>query len=120
MTRFARIVRDLCLIGVGILTLLQTPPSVQAADLNGILGHIWAGLIGIGAMASLYGVTRHHLTAEILGCSAVGAGFAVWAFTSLTRPDATLTSVALALVFISGAAGQFYRIGMITEGRVVR
>lgn len=120
MTRFARILRDVCLIGVGVLTLIQTPPSVQDAALHGILGVIWACMLGLGALASLYGVTFKNLTAEILGCAFVGAGFAVWAFTSITRSDATLTSYALALVFISGFAGQLYRIGMISEGRVAR
>lgn len=120
MTRFARIARDLCLIGVGILVQIETPPSVQAADLHGYLGMVWALMLAGGAAASLFGVTFKHIGWEIFGCAFVGGGFAVWAFTSVTRPDATLTSWALALVFLSGTAGQFYRIGMITEGRVAR
>lgn len=120
MTRFSRILRDLCLIGVGVLTFIQTPPSVEDAALHGALGIIWACMIGGGALASLYGVTFKRLTAEIFGCAFVGAGFIVWAFTSVTRSDATLTSFALALVFLSGFAGQLYRIGMISEGRVAR
>lgn len=120
MTRVARILRDLCLIGVGILNLVETPPSIAEGGLHGWLGFVWASMIGGGAASSLYGVTRHQLVAEIYGCVFVGGGFMVWAFTSVTRPDATLTSYALALVFLSGTAGQLYRVGMITEGRVVR
>lgn len=120
MTRLWRILRDLCLIGVGVLTFLQTPPSVSEGGLSGTLGIVWAAMIGLGALASLFGVTFKLLTAEIMGCSFVGAGFAVWAFTSVTKPEADLTSWAIALVFLSGTAGQGYRVAMITEGRVVR
>jgi len=120
VTRFARMLRDLCLIGAGVLLLVQTPPSVQEGGLNGGLGYLWASMLGIGALASLIGVTFHKLGSEIWGCAFVGAGFFVWAVTSVTKPEATTTSWALALVFISGTAGQLYRIGMITEGRVVR
>lgn len=120
MTKFARICRDLCLIGVGILTFIQIPPSIQEGGLNGILGIVWSSMLTFGALASLIGVTRDRVATEVMGCAFVAAGFAVWAFTSVTQTDTTLTSCALALVFISGVAGQFYRIGMITEGRVVR
>jgi hypothetical protein len=120
VTRLARIARDLCLIGVGIIIAIATPPSVQEAGLSGALGYVWAALIGLGALASLIGVLAHRFTTEIYGCASVGAGFAVWAFAAVDRPDANLTSWALALVFLSGTAGQFYRIGMVAEGRVAR
>lgn len=120
MTRYARIVRDLCLIGVGVLTFIDRPPSVAEAGLSGPAGWVWASMIGLGAVGSLYGVTFRNITAEVFGCAAVGGGFLIWAFTSVIKPDATLVSWALALVFLSGTAGQAYRCGMLTEGRVDR
>lgn len=120
MTRFARILRDLCLIGVGAIFLVVTPPSLQDVGVYGALSQVWALMIGGGALGSLYGVVRRRVDAEIYGCTFVGMGFAVWAIAAVTQPDATLTSYALALVFLSGTAGQIYRIGMIVEGRVIR
>jgi hypothetical protein len=120
MTRFARIGRDVCLIGVGILTGLVTPPSVSENGLNGALGIVWSAMIGLGALASLYGVTFGKYVPEVIGCLFVGGGFAIWSFTAVTQPDPSPTAFAVALVFLSGTFGQLYRVGMIAEGRVVR
>lgn len=120
MTRLARIIRDLCLIGAGVFLVIGTPPSLQQVGVYGALSNVWAAMIGLGALASLAGVIWRWLTVEVYGCSFVGAGFLVWAFAASLQPDATATSYAIALVFLSGTAGQFYRVGMIVEGRVIR
>lgn len=117
MTFFSRIARDACLIMVGIIAFVDTPASVQEAGLYGPLSKVWALMLGLGATASLAGVLRKRPTWEIIGCSFVGGGFFVWAFAALTLPDLTPTAVAIALVFLSGTAGQFYRVGMIAELR---
>ncbi|EFQ82693.1 hypothetical protein HMPREF0063_11902 [Aeromicrobium marinum DSM 15272] len=110
----------MCLIAVGILAFVETPASIEYAGIHGPLSAFWAVMIGGGAAASLYGVTTSRLGPEVWGCSFVGAGFAVWAVSALIQPAADITSVIVALVFLSGTAGQVYRVGMITEGRVLR
>ena len=44
----------------------------------------------------------------------------MWAVAAMTMDDADLVSVMVALVFLSGTAGQFYRVGMVAERRVDR
>lgn len=117
MDAFARVGRDLCLIGVGVLTGLVTPPSVQESGLNGVLGFVWALMIGLGAIASLAGVLMHHFASEVIGCSFVGGGFAIWAFASINQPMPTTTSYAIALVFAAGSFGQLLRIAALRQGR---
>lgn len=120
MTWWARTTRDLFLIACGTCLLLTTPPSLQAAGITGFISSVWATMIGGGATLSLLGILIRRLRVEIFGCCFVGGGFLVWGFTSILRPDATLTSLALACVFWSGTSGQIYRVGMLTEGRVIR
>ena len=120
MTRFARIARDICLIVVGVIGLTVVPPSMHDIGVFGVLGYIWATMIGGGALASLVGVLLNRAGPEIWGCSLVGGGFFVWAVAAMTMDGANLVSVMVALVFLSGTAGQFYRVGMVAERRVDR
>lgn len=120
MTKFSRIVRDLLLIGVGIMALFTTPPSIREVGVTGILSGIWGVMMLGGSLASLYGVLCKKLTPEIYGCSFVGGAFTLWAVAAMLQPNPTMTSVMVALVILSGTAGQFYRVGMIIEGRVDR
>jgi hypothetical protein len=120
MTRFARICRDLCLIGVGVINIFVTPPSVRDAGFAGAVAYIWAAMIGFGACMSLYGLLSRRIKAEAFGCGIVGAGFLIWFIAAVTKHDANWTSLAVGLVFLSGTFGQLYRIGMVSEGRVIR
>lgn len=117
MTYFSRIARDACLIVVGIICMIDTPPSVQEAGIYGPLSKVWALMLGLGALASLLGVIRRRPAWEIAGCSFVGGGFAVWALAALLLPHLTPTAVAISLVFLSGTAGQFYRVGVVSQQR---
>jgi len=118
VTLLARIARDLLLIAVGVITYIDTPASLQELGIYGLLSKVWSLMLGLGAAASLLGVIRRRPRLEIMGCSFVGGGFAVWAFAALTIPDLTLTAIAIALVFLSGTAGQFYRVGVIREEKL--
>ena len=73
-----------------------------------------------GAVASLYGVLTHRLWPEIYGCSFVGGAFLIWGVSALFKPDATLVTLMVTCVLFAGTAGQFYRVGMISESRVDR
>lgn len=119
MTVLARVTRDVFLILAGVFLLLDTPPSVQEAGITGAVSNIWATMIGGGATVALAGVVFYRVKLEVYGCIFVGMGFAVWAATSLLKVDLTYTNAALAMVFLSGTAGQFYRVGMVLSGRVV-
>jgi hypothetical protein len=111
----SRLIRDLLLIGVGVIAFIVTPPSVEEAGIYGPLSKVWALMIGLGAAVSLVGVIRSWRRWEIYGCSFVGGGFLVWAFAAFTLPHLTLTAVAVALVFLALTAGQFFRVGVISE-----
>lgn len=117
MTRFARMGRDACVTGVGVLTAFATPPSVTENGLTGALGVVWSLMLLLGGLASLYGVIRQQFTPEVVGCTFVGGGFFVWAFASVAQPNPTATSYALALVFLSGTFGQLYRVTIVSRGR---
>lgn len=120
MTVTARVSRDVLLIMAGIFLVLDTPPSIQQAGITGFVSNVWAAMIGLGALSALLGVTLDKIRLEVSGCITVGMGFVVWTVASLNREDATFTTAALACVFLSGTAGQFYRVGMVLSGRVVR
>ena len=120
MTRFARIGRDLCLIGVGVILLFVTPPSVREAGFAGAVAFVWAAMIGGGAIMSLSGLLRKSLRLEAFGCGIESGGILIWFGAAITKDGADWTSLAIGLVFLSGTFGQLYRIGMVAEGRVVR
>lgn len=120
MTIAARVLRDLCLIGVGIIgVLVEGPPSINNFGIHGVLVYVWASMIGLGAVASLTGLILRSIATEIYGCSFVGGGFAVWAVAVTTQPGATWISLMLGLVYLSGTAGQLYRVGILSARRRV-
>lgn len=120
MTTIARVLRDLCLLLVGVLAFVATPPSLQDIGVQGALSQTWALMMLGGAAASLWGVLAKNEAAEIMGCAFVGGAFVVWAVAAITQPDPTISSLMVAFVFLSGTAGQIYRVGMIAAGRVIR
>lgn len=115
MTLVSRIIRDLILVVVGILAFIDTPPSVQEAGIYGPLSKVWALMIGLGALVSFIGVVRRRTKWEIAGCTFVGGGFAVWTFAAMALPHISMTTVTVALVFLALTAGQFFRVGVLSE-----
>lgn len=113
--RVALVLRDVLFVAVGILAFIDTPPSVQEIGVYGLLSKVWALMLGAGGLTSLYGALRDQRTAEAIGGSFVGGGFAVWGIAALTLPHPTLTSVTVGLVFLAFTIGQFILLSLSVQ-----
>lgn len=97
-----RYLSDLVIIGVGVIAHFNTPPSVEEFGLVGVLGYVWAGMLVLGALSSMYGTACRSTRAWIFGNSFVAGGLALWAISALTQQDVTLTSLSIAGVLTAG------------------
>lgn len=112
-----RLGRDVCLLGVGLIGLLYTPPSVQHfTDRTHLVALLWAGFFVLGAVLGLVGVIREHPLIELLGSGLLVAAFIVWSVAALTAPDVTWATVQIFLVFVGAIFGQVYRSWIIANG----
>lgn len=102
--------RDLSMIGVGMLGLLgMIPPTVDDLGVTGPAGAVWCSGFILGGLAATLGAWADLDTVHAAGCMAIGVGFAVWALAAVCQPEASAVSWMVALVFLAGTFGQLYR-----------
>lgn len=119
VSRVARTVRDVCLIVMGVLTILDTPASI-AYGLTSVLSLVWSLLLVLGGGVCLVGAVCRSPLVECAGCILAAVAFATWAAAAVTQPDTSLTAWVIAVLLISGVAGQAYRVAeVIDEARPV-
>lgn len=104
-----RQVRDVLLIGLGVVVMVALPPSLSEFGLSPAVAHVWAALILGGALVALVASSRKQwIVAEIWGCLAVVAGLAIWAAGLMAK--GTAPSWAVALVIVCAILGEVVRI----------
>ena len=108
--RVAGSMRDVAMLGVGVLGLVGTiPPTVDDLGVTGPAGAVWCLAFVAGAIASLVGTWRQRDALHAAGCMMIGVGFAVWTIAAVRQPEASAVSWMVALVFAAGVFGQVYR-----------
>lgn len=101
------------MVAVGLLLLTAPPPSVDQFSPFNLLALVWAGALVGGGLVSGYGLLTRNQLAEMVGCATVGGGFFIWFLAAINQPEKTETTVAVSLVFLAGAIGQFYRVAIL-------
>ncbi|MGD9693961.1 MAG: hypothetical protein AB7G17_14315 [Phycisphaerales bacterium] len=117
LSRAARTFCDLCILTLGIMSLLSTPPSL-AAGLSYFLTYVWAILLIVAGTVCIGGWLRDCPIVEIVGCIAAGVAFATWMVAAITQPEVTSASVQVALLLLVAIALEVVR--AVEVGRSAR
>ena len=107
--RLSAAARDVCMIGVGILGLLATPPSVDVLGVSGPASIVWSLSFLVGGLLALVGGVRNDDPTHAAGCFVIMGGFLIWAVAALALPGADSVTLMVGLVFLAGVFGQVYR-----------
>lgn len=108
--RVAGSLRDVAMLGVGVLGLMgPIPPSIDDLGVTGPAGIVWCLAFIGGAVLSLVGTWSNRDALHAAGCMMIGTGFAVWTVAAVVQPMRSTVSVMVALVFLAGVFGQVYR-----------
>lgn len=97
----AATLRDLALVMCGVLLVLATPQSLQAAGITGFTANLWATMLILGGSLSIAGSFLRMPMLSAAGCFTLAGNLFLWAWAAASQAEASLISYSLVCLFVA-------------------